>query len=203
MICKCGCGKEANHGVWITGHWNKVKGSWNKGLTKDTDERVLKNARAVLGTKHKYSVALRNKHHAWNGGCSPETYRSMAFEDYKLEEICNTCGSTKYIVIHHKNTDRHDNSKDNLEVLCKSCHQKLHNKKPDRMHVVFYSKQYPNIQLKEEIHYNPTTGSFSCNSHFRSYNGIKLVYILETKQDTKLFHEMQREPDLVRMVSGM
>ena len=34
--------------------------------------------------------------------------------------------SERYPVIHHKDRNRTNNSKDNLEVLCKSCHKKEH-----------------------------------------------------------------------------
>lgn len=52
-LCECGCELITNEGArFVKGHWAKIncdsfkyKGpSWNKGLTKETDERVKKNA---------------------------------------------------------------------------------------------------------------------------------------------------------------
>lgn len=43
---------------------------------------------------------------------------------------CVTCGSDKYLCVHHKrygnNNDPLDVTCDDLETLCKGCHQKLH-----------------------------------------------------------------------------
>jgi hypothetical protein len=41
-------------------------------------------------------------------------------------EVCNRCKSTSYLVVHHINENRDDNRKENLEVLCKACHQNHH-----------------------------------------------------------------------------
>lgn len=39
---------------------------------------------------------------------------------------CKTCASTERLSIHHKNLDHFDNRLENLEVLCVSCHMRLH-----------------------------------------------------------------------------
>ncbi len=39
---------------------------------------------------------------------------------------CERCRSRRFLLVHHKNEDRTDNSKLNLETLCKSCHQLHH-----------------------------------------------------------------------------
>ena len=39
---------------------------------------------------------------------------------------CGVCGSKKFLGIHHKNRNRGDNSIENLQVLCRSCHAKHH-----------------------------------------------------------------------------
>lgn len=52
------------------------------------------------------------------------TYSEKAFEFYG--RMCNRCSSTEYLVVHHNDEDRTNNDISNLEVLCKSCHQKHH-----------------------------------------------------------------------------
>jgi hypothetical protein len=52
--CACGCGKIANPGMkYINGHSGglarKGVSPWNKGLTKETDERVAKCAESLIG----------------------------------------------------------------------------------------------------------------------------------------------------------
>ena len=51
-------------------------------------------------------------------------YRHLAYE--YLGGKCRLCGSTKNLVIHHKNGDWRNNSKENLALLCQSCHVFLH-----------------------------------------------------------------------------
>lgn len=58
---------------------------------------------------------------------NPTDYRSLAFKYYNAE--CSKCGYNEHIEIlevHHKNRDRNDNSKDNLEILCPNCHMWEH-----------------------------------------------------------------------------
>lgn len=44
-----------------------------------------------------------------------------------LDELeCERCGSKSHLLVHHKNRDRHNNELINLELVCKSCHQKEH-----------------------------------------------------------------------------
>ena len=45
------------------------------------------------------------------------------------KEHCAYCGSTRHLLIHHKDENRHNNEVENLIVLCKSCHQKHHVKR--------------------------------------------------------------------------
>jgi len=52
--------------------------------------------------------------------------RNIAFEKYKMEKKCEKCGETEDLNVHHKNENRHDNSRENLKILCRSCHMKHH-----------------------------------------------------------------------------
>lgn len=46
-----------------------------------------------------------------------------------LKRICAKCSTTKgTLEIHHKDGNRNNNARSNLEYLCKSCHRKLHAK---------------------------------------------------------------------------
>lgn len=41
-------------------------------------------------------------------------------------EFCAWCDARDKLVIHHKNGDHFDNRRENLEVVCRSCHQSYH-----------------------------------------------------------------------------
>lgn len=57
----------------------------------------------------------------WKGGIG--TYRKI-LEDIKQ---CQKCSSAKFVVTHHIDGNRYNNSIDNLIRLCKRCHQIEHN----------------------------------------------------------------------------
>ena len=46
--------------------------------------------------------------------------------DYKKLDFCERCKSDKFLMVHHKNEDRQDNLLENLETICRKCHQKHH-----------------------------------------------------------------------------
>ena len=50
-------------------------------------------------------------------------YRKLALESSK---VCVRCGYDKYVVVHHKDRNRSNNSIENLEVLCPNCHALEH-----------------------------------------------------------------------------
>ena len=59
----------------------------------------------------------------WKGGIRYTYYRALAFEEHG--KTCSRCGDEGYLV-HHKDRDRYNNKPENLEVLCKRCHQIEH-----------------------------------------------------------------------------
>lgn len=52
--------------------------------------------------------------------------RVIAFEVLKLPRKCECCGAEGRVQVHHINKDRDNNSRENLKVLCRSCHNKVH-----------------------------------------------------------------------------
>lgn len=63
----------------------------------------------------------KNNHRYKNG---IGTFSKRAFEHYG--KVCNRCRSTKHLLVHHIDEDRTHNELENLEVLCKKCHQNHH-----------------------------------------------------------------------------
>jgi 5-methylcytosine-specific restriction endonuclease McrA len=58
----------------------------------------------------------------WKGGKT--LFRKIAFTNYP--HICNRCDATNDLLVHHKDKNRLNNNVDNLEILCKKCHQNHH-----------------------------------------------------------------------------
>ncbi len=57
-------------------------------------------------------------------GATLADYREVAFKHYP--KVCSRCGYDKYVIVHHKDRDRSNNSIENLEVLCPNCHALEH-----------------------------------------------------------------------------
>ena len=72
--------------------------------------------------KKGYNQAGANNN-AWAGGSSPPVYQKLAFDHYG--KVCQRCG-VEAVLVHHKDEDRHNSDIDNLEPLCKRCHQLHH-----------------------------------------------------------------------------
>lgn len=62
-----------------------------------------------------------NQHHSYKNGIG--MYKQ--FVGY----ICEMCGSNKFLLVHHINHNRQDNRIENLQTLCKKCHQDIHTKR--------------------------------------------------------------------------
>jgi 5-methylcytosine-specific restriction endonuclease McrA len=57
-------------------------------------------------------------------GVNVQTYRKKAIRYYG--KMCMRCNSTENIHVHHKDRNRKNNELENLEVLCKTCHDLEH-----------------------------------------------------------------------------
>jgi hypothetical protein len=67
---------------------------------------------------------IYNKH---NGRSVISTYRKLAFANYKHE--CYYCNYNKFIdvlQVHHLDENRHNNSLENLRIVCPTCHSEVH-----------------------------------------------------------------------------
>lgn len=102
-------------------------------------------------------------HHTFKTGINPYCFRKIAFDAHG--EICNYCGSTKNLCVHHIDQDRHNNVPENLMVVCKSCHQNV-------CHVQKRSKEGKyqgfNAEVKlEKKSGNPSNGQSEVKGRFR------------------------------------
>lgn len=89
-----------------------------KNISKQWDRTKYKRRYVKKG----YNQKGENNNN-WGGG-TPPYYKRIAYEAYG--KVCNRCGSEDDIVVHHKDRNRKNNDINNLEVLCKKCHQHEH-----------------------------------------------------------------------------
>lgn len=118
-------------------------------ITKPTPEKYCEYCGAKLERKRygkrieDYNVFLRRKY--CNRDCMRKSYvkkdggqlytpahksaREIMYLIGQREKVCELCGATKSIDVHHKDGDYKNNSLDNLMIVCRSCHMKLHHPK--------------------------------------------------------------------------
>lgn len=87
-------------------------------VDKSRKAKFLREGRQFgVGTGH--AQGKGEDHHSYKTGIG--VYRQFK------KDSCERCGSTKFLCVHHKDHDRHNNVPKNVETLCKSCHQREHN----------------------------------------------------------------------------
>jgi len=127
---------------------------WNKGLTKELDERVLKQANTnkkthkdfkgknnpFYGKKHTKKWSKEQSIRKGGTGIPYENDEYKGQFTYELKEkirnrsnrLCSKCGRAEgknKLDVHHIDYDKLNNSDDNLVALCKPCHRLDHNNK--------------------------------------------------------------------------
>lgn len=80
--------------------------------------------RGIAADNKKWKRFCGSKHPYWKGGTSSNYYRKL-FHDF-LPKKCEKCSSERYLVVHHIDEDSTNNKIENLMVVCRSCHQKIH-----------------------------------------------------------------------------
>lgn len=99
-------------------------------ISKETREKMSKKK---LGStpwnKGKRFTQMNNNKHAYKGDTATKwAGHKRAQKVIGDKKNCERCGTTKQLVIHHKNENPLDNRKKNLERLCRACHINHHRK---------------------------------------------------------------------------
>ena len=100
-------------------------------------------------------------------GDSAGRYRRIAWE--MKPRVCENCGSTDNLCVHHKDRDRANNTAENLQILCKPCHTTLHydlghlglpprGKTVTPEHKMEYMKKWRSEHKAEILEYNRAYG---------------------------------------------
>ena len=85
---------------------------------------VNKQNKYYLKKNHNKLVGIGSGNHPNNKKYDkPRSYRH-----YRKNE-CEICGSKEKLLVHHLDRNHNNCTKENLQTLCKKCHQNLHTKR--------------------------------------------------------------------------
>lgn len=87
------------------------------GVTLGAFQKALK--RMSIPSKSRGRPGANNPN--YKHGREVRIYRAMVEKD-----ACVSCATTENLCIHHKDGDHYNNTPDNLEVMCMSCHSSMH-----------------------------------------------------------------------------
>lgn len=116
-VCKeCGVSytPTGSRQVWCPPCGETIKKAKHAQRCRERHQRTYKNKG--------YNQSGQNNNN-YKGGIG--TYNRDKLEN-TANQVCERCGSDKFMVVHHKDRDRYNNGLSNLELLCKSCHQNEH-----------------------------------------------------------------------------
>lgn len=101
-----------------------IKGTYKHSKkTKEKLKRLWTIERKIKASYEKQ----KQKNPMWKHG--RYAIRRIIFEEIGKKYICELCGSTQQIEIHHKDKNQYNNKIENIAILCKSCHSKQHRQK--------------------------------------------------------------------------
>jgi 5-methylcytosine-specific restriction endonuclease McrA len=70
--------------------------------------------------------------------------RMIAYEILKLPRVCEVCRTAGRVEVHHINKDRTNNSRENIMILCRKCHNLQHD-------TIIYTDKSPELAILEEL----------------------------------------------------
>lgn len=133
MSYKCYlCSKEFNNRNSYAGHishHNRTKEHYLKNakkmiLTKKT--RIYKKRIMSEENKLKHSKRMLEKNNPNYKNGIRKKLENLFISIINEYKECIICGSKKNLCIHHLNKNKEDNQKENLILLCRKCHDNLH-----------------------------------------------------------------------------
>lgn len=121
-----------------TGAFTKNEVAQMLGIDPSTVYRICDRNNVSWIWKHADQAGEKNNNYKDGLGRSTieRTTRQIMLNQGRDLFLCERCGHksrTSELPRHHKDEDRSNNSPENLEIICQSCHTKEHNSRKERL----------------------------------------------------------------------
>ena len=128
---------KKHYTAYITRGGYKIKKCDIDGCDNTTKEMYCKKHKFRIEKGYSLDLSIKamasgSNHYRWNGGTSVYKNQWEFTNNRKIKMnmfggMCERCGN-KGRIAHHKDLGKTDHSIENLEILCDSCHIKIHRK---------------------------------------------------------------------------
>ena len=113
-----------------------------------------------------------------------DSARKIVYLIEEREKVCELCGSTENIDVHHKDFNHQNNSPENLILVCRSCHMKLQRQKT----VCKYCGR-------------PANGGYGmCNMHYIRWKKYGSPFFYQGKEVSEGFNERADQGKVIGII---
>ncbi len=105
------------------GYENVTDKEYKEAILARRSIKKIKKIKKIVEVKEWW---VKRSHGRYNNGY-PREFASRRKELFEIKgKICERCGGVGWIMLHHKDKNKENNSYNNLEILCFKCHKQEH-----------------------------------------------------------------------------
>ena len=122
------CGKTFNNRFQLGGHIRAAHSNHNIHVSREHHWKYRNPERFEAFRKMLSERRLAELNPNWKGGKHKTTVRKIAYRLLGEPKTCMLCGGSlaEALDVHHIDGNRANNTKENLIILCRSCHESIH-----------------------------------------------------------------------------
>ncbi len=124
-------GNKLRKGLRPLNSFNKGHIPWNKGLTKNDNESILKSSLRMTVDNPIYKINQKGENnfnwkHGNGRGSYPKEYKKIRkYIIARDKHTCRLCFKKKDLCVHHIDYNKKNNEETNLICLCRKCNLKV------------------------------------------------------------------------------